>query len=78
MSEFEILKNMFDREGVNYTIDKETEYDEETETEIPLLFLCVPAFEDEFLILGFNQDGELSFVDASTDWEGYLERRAKS
>lgn len=74
MSEFDTLKNMLDREGVKYVEEVEKEYFEEYETELTTTFLCIPAFKDEFLILGFDEDGNFLYVDASDDWEGYLKR----
>lgn len=75
MNEFDILKNMFDREGVKYTIDTEQEFNDDTGNYDEVSYLCIPAMVDEFLILGFTTDGELCYVDAGADWEDYLKRR---
>jgi len=66
MSEFDTLKNMLDRNGAKYV--------EEVEKEITTTFLCIPALKDEFLILGFDEDGNLMYVDAGGDWDDYLKR----
>lgn len=77
MSEFDTLKNMLDRNGAKYTIDSEEECDED-EYLHHTDFICIPAVQDEFLILGFDEDGDLVYVDAGADWDDYLNRRAKS
>ena len=74
MSEFDILKNMLDRNGVKYVEEVEKEINEDTEAEMTTTFLCIPALQDEFLILGFDEDGSLVYVDAGGDWDEYLER----
>ena len=74
MSEFDTTKNMLIREGTKFVEEREKEINEETGTEWYTTFLCIPAFEDEFLILGFDEDGTLIYVDAGTDWEDYIER----
>lgn len=74
MSELDIMKNMFIREGAKFVEEEEKEYNEELEKEITTTFLCIPAFDDEFLILGFDEDGTFIYVDAGNDWLGYLER----
>lgn len=74
MSEFDTMKNMFIREGVKFVEENEKEIDEETGIESNTTFLCVPAVADEFLILGFDEDGSLIYVDVGADWDDYLER----
>lgn len=74
MSELDTLKNMLIRECVKFVEERETEYNEELETELRTTFICIPAFKDEFLILGFDEDGTFIYVDAGVDWEDYLER----
>ena len=74
MSEFDTLKNMLDRNGATYVEEVEKEFIEELEKELTTTFLCIPAYEDEFLILGFDEDGNLTYVDAGGDWVDYLER----
>lgn len=78
MSELDTMKNMFIREGVKFVEENEKEINEETGTEWFTTFLCIPALQDEFLILGFDEDGTLIYVDAGADWADYLKRRAKS
>ena len=73
MNEFEMLQRMLDREGGKYEVDTEEEFNEDTGEYEELNFLCVPAI-DEFLILGFDKEGKLCFIDAGADWEYYLER----
>ena len=77
MSEFDTLKNMFNREGVKYTIDIEQDFNEDTGECYEVPYLCIPALQDEFLILGFDEDGDLVYVDAGGDWEDYLKRRER-
>ena len=74
MSELDTMKNMFIRESVKFVEEREEEIDEEKGTEFHTTFLCIPAFDDEFLIFGFDEDGSLIYVDAGADWEDYLER----
>ena len=74
MSEFDTLKNMLDRNSAKYVEEVEKEFIEELEKEITTTFLCIPALQDEFLILGFDEDGDLVYVDAGGDWDDYLER----
>ena len=75
MSEFDTLKNMLDRNGGKYEVDIEKDYDEDLETEYETTFLCIPALQDEFLILGFDEDGDLVYIDAGDGWDDYLRRR---
>lgn len=75
MSEFDTLKNMLDRNGGKYEVDIEKDYNEETDTEYETTFLCIPALSEEFLILGFDEDGDLVYIDAGADWADYLNRR---
>jgi hypothetical protein len=74
MSELDTLKNMLIREGAKFVEETEKEINEETGTEWLTTFLCIPALADEFLILGFDEDGSLIYVDAGADWDDYLER----
>ena len=74
MSEFDTLKNMLDRNGAKYVEEVEKEFIEELEKEITTTFLCIPVLKDEFLILGFDEDGNLTYVDAGGDWDDYLKR----
>lgn len=78
MSEIELLQRMLDREGGRYEVDTEEEFNEDTGEYEEMNYLCIPAVKDEFLILGFDKEGDLCFIDAGADWEGYLKRRAKS
>lgn len=77
MSEFEILKNMLDRNDAKYTIDSEEDYNEDIDETCRTNYLCIPAVQDEFLILGFDEDGDLIYVDAGADWDEYLKRRGE-
>lgn len=74
MSEFDTLKNMLDRNGAKYVEEVEKDFNEDAEAEMTTTFLCIPAVQDEFLILGFDEDGDLVYVDAGADWNEYLER----
>ena len=74
MSELDTMRDMFIREGVKFVEESEKEINEETGTEWNTTFLCIPALADEFLILGFDEDGSLIYVDAGADWDDYLER----
>lgn len=74
MSELNTLKNMLDRNDAKYVEEVEKDFDEDTGTEMTTTFLCIPALQDEFLILGFDEDGNLVYVDAGGDWDDYLER----
>ncbi len=76
MSEFDTLKNMLDRIDAKYTIDTEEEIMDENSCHLFRTdFICIPAMQNEFLILGFDEDGECVYMDAATDWEDYLKRR---
>lgn len=77
MSEFDTLKNMLDRNGAKYTIDSEEDYNEDIDETYHTDFICIPALQDEFLILGFDEDGDLIYVDAGGDWDDYLKRRGE-
>lgn len=75
MNELEMLQRMLDREGGRYEVDTEEEYNDGTGEYEEATFVCVPAYENEYLILCFNQKGELCFIDADNDWQGYLNRK---
>ena len=77
MNEFLMLQRMLDREGGRYEVDTEEEFNEDTGEYEETNFLCIPAVRDEFLILGFNKEGNLCYIDAGTDWQDYLERMRK-
>ena len=74
MNEFEMLQRLLDREGGKYEVDTEEEYNDGTGEYEEMNLLCIPAYEDEYLILGFNKEGSLCYIDANNDWQGYLER----
>ena len=74
MNEFIMLQRMLDREGGKYEVDTEEEFNEDTGEYEETNLLCIPAC-DEFLILGFDKEGKLYFVDAATGWEEYLKRK---
>jgi hypothetical protein len=77
MNEFEMLQRMIDREGGKYEVDTEEELNEDTGEYEEINFLCVPAYKDEYLILIFDKNGTLCYIDANNDWQGYLERMRK-
>lgn len=77
MSEFDTLKNMLERENVKFIIDVEKEYNDDTDSYDEVSYVCIPAVADEYLILGFTPDGDLCYVNAETDWEGFLKRRGE-
>ena len=74
MSELEMLQRLLDREGGRYEVDTEEEFNDNTGEYEEVSFLCIPAYEDEYLILCFNKDGTLCQIDADNDWQGYAER----
>jgi hypothetical protein len=75
MNELEMLQRMLDREGGRYEVDTEEEYNDDTDEYEEMNFLCIPAVKDEFLILGFDKEGDLCYIDAGADWEDYLKRK---
>ena len=74
MNELEMLQRMLDREGGRYEVDTEEEYNDDTGEYEEATFVCVPAYENEYLILGFDKEGRLCFIDADDNWQDYLER----
>lgn len=75
MNELEMLQRMLDREGGRYEVDTEEEYNDDTDEYEEVTYVNIPAYENEYLILGFNKEGELCFIDADNDWQGYLKRK---
>jgi hypothetical protein len=75
MNELEMLQRMLDREGGRYEVDTEEEYNDDTDEYEEVTYVSVPAYENEYLILGFNKEGRLCFIDADNDWAGYLKRK---
>ena len=74
MNELEMLQRMLDREGGIYEVETGEEFNEDTGEYDEITFLCIPAIE-EFLILCFDKEGNLCFIDAEADWEDYLKRK---
>ena len=74
MNEFEMLQRMLDRESGKYEVDTEEDFNDETGKYEEMNILCIPAV-DEFLILGFDKEGKLCYIDAEFDWEDYLKRK---
>ena len=63
MSEFDILKNMLDRNKAKYVEGIDGEGNK---------ILTIPAFDEEVLILCFNSKDECDWIDADNDWEECL------
>lgn len=75
MNELEMLQRMLDREGGRYEVNTEEEYNDDTGEYEEATFVSIPAYENEYLILGFDKEGRLCFIDADDDWQDYLERK---
>lgn len=74
MSEFEMLQRLLDREGGKYEVDTEEEFNDDTGEYEEINLLCIPAV-DEYLILSFDKEGKLCYIDAEFGWEDYLKRK---